>query len=51
MTDEQLQSRWPERGAVVIEPRRLEHTALADRLVDAVTYSSTLLAHLSGRKI
>ena len=34
MTDEQLQSSWPDLGAVVIELRRLAHTALADRLID-----------------
>ena len=41
MTDEELQSTWPDLGALVSELRRLEHGALADRLVDAVQYAST----------
>lgn len=41
MTDEELRSSWPDLAAVVMELRDLEHTALADRLVNAVQYSST----------
>ena len=41
MTDEELQSSWPDLAAVVIELRRLGHAALADCLVNAVQYSST----------
>ena len=41
MTDEELHSSWPDLGRVVIELRRLQHAALADRLVNAVQYSST----------
>jgi hypothetical protein len=40
MTDEELQTSWPDLGAVVAELRRIDAT-LADRLVDAVQYSST----------
>jgi len=40
MNDEELQSSWPDLGAVVIELRRFDG-GLADRLVDAVQYSST----------
>ena len=41
MTDEELRSSWPDLALVVIELRRLHHAALADRLVNAVQYSST----------
>ena len=41
MTDEELHSSWPDLARVVIELRRLKHAALADRLVNAVQYSST----------
>jgi hypothetical protein len=41
MTDQQLQSSWPDLGALVIELRRLQQGALADRLVECVQYSST----------
>jgi len=40
MTDEELQSSWPDLAAVVSELRRID-AALADRLVNAVQYSST----------
>ena len=40
MTDEDLQSSWPDLGAVVIELRRVD-ASLADRLVNAVQYAST----------
>lgn len=40
MTDEDLQSSWPDLGAVVIELRRVE-PSLADRLVNAVQFAST----------
>jgi hypothetical protein len=40
MTDEELQSSWPDLGALVIELRRID-AALADCLVNAVQYSST----------
>ena len=40
MSDEDLQSSWPDLGALVIELRRVE-PSLADRLVNAVQYAST----------
>jgi hypothetical protein len=40
MTDEELHSSWPDLGAVVAELRRID-APLADRLVNAVQYSST----------
>jgi len=40
MTDQELHSSWPDLGTVVAELRRID-AALADRLVNAVQYSST----------
>ena len=40
MTDEELQLSWPDLGALVLEVRRID-SQLADRLVNAVQYSST----------
>lgn len=41
MTDAELLSWWPDLGQVVIELRRLNHPAEADRLLDAVAAGAT----------
>jgi hypothetical protein len=37
MTDDELQSQWPELGAVVSELRRIGQSEVADKLVDAAS--------------
>lgn len=48
MTDAELQSWWPDLGAVVAELRRSDRPAVADLLVDAVRAGATSGEILDG---